>query len=277
MRVEVDGARLFFDIEGAQLRPDGPWMDERPTVVIIHTGPGSDHTAYKEHIGPRLAETAQVVYVDVRGCGLSDRCTPESWNVETWSSDLRGLLTRIGVERPVVLGAGFGCYTALRHAQRWPGEVSKLVLSNPNARAVRERIVARYRELGGPKAEAAAREFFEHPSELTVAGFLRDCFPVMVPPVYAARLLLMPLWNLELAIHWTATEMDTLDLRPELGSIEAPTLVLAGSDDPQYPPESIAEVIDGLRDVRVEHYPGARHSVFRDAPESLDAVVEFVA
>jgi pimeloyl-ACP methyl ester carboxylesterase len=277
MRVEVDGARLFFDIEGAQLRPVGPWLDERPTVVIVHTGPGSDHTAYKEHIGPRLAEIAQVLYVDLRGHGLSDRCTPETWNVETWSSDLRGLLARIGVERPVILGAGFGCYTALRYAQRWPGDVSKLVLSNPNARVVTERIVARYRELGGSKAEATAREFFEHPSETTIASFLRDCFPVMVPPVYAARLLLMPLWNLELAIHWTATEMATLDLRPELGSIEAPALVLAGSDDPQYPPDSIAEVIEGLPDVRVEHYPGARHSVFRDAPESLDAVVEFVA
>ena len=36
-------------------------------------------------------------------------------------------------------------------------------------------------------------------------------------------------------------------------------------------------MIDGLRDVCVEHYPGARHSVFRDAPESLAAMAEFVA
>lgn len=273
----MDGARLFFDIEGAHLRPDGPWLAERPIVVIVHTGPGSDHTAYKEHIGPRLAEVAQVVYVDLRGCGLSDRCTPETWNVETWSSDLRGLLQRVGVEQPVVLGAGFGTYVALRYAQRWPAEISKLVLSNPNARVVVDRIVERYRDLGGPKAELSAREFFEHPSEATVAGFLRDCFPVMVPPVYAARLLLLPLWNLELAIHWTATEMATLDLRPGIGAIDAPTLVLAASDDPQYPPASIQEVVDGLRDVRVEHYPGARHSIFRDAPESLDVVAEFVA
>ena len=277
MRVEVDGARLFFDVEGAQLRPDGPWLAEHPTVVIVHTGPGSDHTAYKEHIGPRLAAAAQVVYIDLRGCGLSDRCTPETWNVETWSADLRGLLARIGVQRPVVLGAGFGCFIALRYAQRWPQEISKLVLSNPNARADVDRILERYRELGGPKAEASARDFFEHPSETTVAAFLRDCFPVMVPPDYAARLMLLPLWNLELAIHWVGTEMRTLDLRPALDAVRAPTLVLAGSDDPQYPSLSIAEVVDGLRDVHVEHYPGARHSVFRDAPESMDTVAEFVA
>jgi len=277
MRVEVDGVRLFFDIQGAQLRPEGPWLAERPTVVILHTGPGSDHTAYKEHIGPYLAETAQVVYIDLRGCGLSDRSTWEAWNVETWSADLHGLLERIGVERPVVLGAGFGCYVALRYAQRWPADVSKLVLSNPNARAVTERMIERYGELGGAKAKASAREFFERPSESSIAAFLRDCFTVMVPPVYAARLMLMPIWNLELAIHWTATEMKTLDLRPGLGSIEAPTLVLAASHDPQYPPASIAEVIDGLRDVCVEHYPGARHSVFRDAPESMAAIAEFMA
>jgi proline iminopeptidase len=277
MRVEVNGARLFFDVQGAQLRPEGPWLAKHPTVVILHTGPGSDHTAYKEHIGPYLAETAQVVYIDLRGHGLSDRSTSETWNVESWSSDLHGLLERIGVERPVVLGAGFGCYVALRYAQRWPADVSKLVLSNPNARAVTERMIERYAELGGAKAAASAREFFERPSEMSIAGFLRDCFPVMVPPVYAARLMLMPIWNLELAIHWTATEMNTIDLRPGLGSIEAPTLVLAGSHDPQYPPASITEVIDGLRDVCVEHYPGARHSVFRDAPESLAAVAEFVA
>ena len=177
MRVEVDGARLFFDVEGALLRPVGPWLEERPTVVIVHTGPGSDHTAYKEHIGPHLAERAQVVYLDLRGCGLSDRSTPATWNVETWSSDLHGLLARLGVERPVVLGTGFGCFVALRYAQRWPANLSKLVLSNPNARVVTERMLERYAELGGAKARASASEFFERPSEMSIAGFLRTASP----------------------------------------------------------------------------------------------------
>ena len=100
----------------------------------------------------------------------------------------------------------------------------------------------------------------------------------MVPPNYPARLMLLPIWNLELAIHWTATEMHTLDLRPGLGAIEVPTLVLAGVDDPQYPLASIEEVIEGLRDV-------ARRSAIRaratrssaTRPQSLEAVRRFVA
>ena len=277
MRVEVDGVRLFFDVEGAKLRPDGPWLAERPTVVIVHTGPGSDHTAYKEHIGPYLAQDAQVIYVDQRGCGRSDRSDPSHWNVDTWAGDLRALLQRLGVERPIVLGAGFGTFIALRYAQRWPDDLSKLVLANPTARVVTTRLVARYDELGGPAAGEVAHEFLENPNETTLAAFLRDCFPVMVPLNDPARLMLLPIWNLELAVHWTATEMRTIDLRPELGRITVPTLVLAGTDDPQYPLASIEEVIEGLGEVDVQRYPGARHSVFRDAPQCLEAVRRFVA
>ena len=154
--------------------------------------------------------------------------TPETWNVETWSSDLHGLLERIGVERPVVLGAGFGCYVALRYAQRWPADVSKLVLSNPNARAVTERMIERYAELGGAKAEASAREFFERPSEMSIAGFLRDCFHRHG----AAGLRSAADADADLEPR----ARDPLDgdrdahARPAagLGAIEAPTLVLAG-------------------------------------------------
>jgi pimeloyl-ACP methyl ester carboxylesterase len=34
MRVLVNGVRLFFDVEGAKLVPDGPAMREKPTLVL---------------------------------------------------------------------------------------------------------------------------------------------------------------------------------------------------------------------------------------------------
>jgi pimeloyl-ACP methyl ester carboxylesterase len=77
-------------------------------------------------------------------------------------------------------------------------------------------------------------------------------------------------------VHWSRNEMRTLDLRDELASIQAPALVVAGDADPQYPRASIEEVVGGLRDVRAEWYPGARHSVWRDAPASLELIREFV-
>ena len=72
MKVAVNGVELFFDVEGAKVRPDGPWMRDRPTVILLPTGPGMDHSLYKDNVGPALAEDVQVIYLDLRGAGRSD-------------------------------------------------------------------------------------------------------------------------------------------------------------------------------------------------------------
>ena len=60
MHIEVNGTRLWFDVDGAALVPDGPAMRERPTVVLLHGGPGSfDHSYLKPEFA-RLSEAAQV-------------------------------------------------------------------------------------------------------------------------------------------------------------------------------------------------------------------------
>ena len=48
MQVEVKGLRLWFDVDGPPLVPDGAEMRERPTVVLLHGGPGGyDHSYFK--------------------------------------------------------------------------------------------------------------------------------------------------------------------------------------------------------------------------------------
>ena len=45
MLIQIEpGVRLFVDIEGAGLVPDGPGMREKPTLVLLHGGPGYDHS-----------------------------------------------------------------------------------------------------------------------------------------------------------------------------------------------------------------------------------------
>ena len=113
MKVAVRGVDLFFDVDGAKVTPDGPWMRDRPTVVLLHTVSGADHSPYKEHIGPALAEVAQVVYLDLRGAGRSDWSSPEHWTVETWVDDLEAFFDALEIERPVLLGTSTGGVIAL--------------------------------------------------------------------------------------------------------------------------------------------------------------------
>ena len=72
MQVQVNGTRLWFDVDGAALVPDGPSMRERPTVVLVHGGPGGyDHSYFKPAFS-RLTTVAQVVYLDLRDHGRSE-------------------------------------------------------------------------------------------------------------------------------------------------------------------------------------------------------------
>jgi len=70
MRVDTKGVRLFFDVEGAKLVPNGSVMRERPTLILLHGGPGADHSIYKP-LFSELADIAQVIFLDQRGNGRS--------------------------------------------------------------------------------------------------------------------------------------------------------------------------------------------------------------
>ena len=63
MLVSVGEVRLFVDIDGLQWVIDGDLMALRPTIVVLHGGPGADCSASKAHLG-WLRDIAQVVYYD---------------------------------------------------------------------------------------------------------------------------------------------------------------------------------------------------------------------
>ena len=76
MFVEVNGAKLYFDVEGAGLVPDGAKMKAKPTLILLHGGPGFDHTTYKPAFCV-LSDIAQIIYLDHRGNGRSTGADPE--------------------------------------------------------------------------------------------------------------------------------------------------------------------------------------------------------
>src|ERR1044071_7579974 len=83
MHVSVNGVRLFFDVEGAKFAPDGPVMREKPVLLMLHGGPGADHSIYRPAYSA-LADIAQIVYLDHRGNGRSEDGPRERWNLAQW-------------------------------------------------------------------------------------------------------------------------------------------------------------------------------------------------
>jgi 3-oxoadipate enol-lactonase len=64
-----------------------------------------------------------------------------------------------------------------------------------------------------------------------------------------------------------------MDLRPDLPRISAPTLVLAGAEDPATPPEHGAAIVDLVHGARLEVIPATAHLAAVEAPGPVTAAL----
>ena len=96
MRVLVNGVYLYFDVDGSALRAHGDEMRELPTLLLLHGGPGVDHSLYKPAFSA-LTDVAQVVYLDHRGNGRSERGAHDSWNIAQWADDVAAFCNTLGI------------------------------------------------------------------------------------------------------------------------------------------------------------------------------------
>jgi len=280
MRVLVNGVRLFFDVEGSGLVPDGPTMREKPTIILLHGGPGLDHSSYKPRFS-LLADIAQVVFLDHRGNGRSDPGPCEGWTLAQWGDDVRAFCEVLGIEHPIVLGGSFGGMVALAYATRHPAHPAKLILLSTEAAGGRHlaQRVAMFERLGGPEVGALARRRFleGHVEAAMLAAWIRLAFPVYTrtprDPAVVQRAILRPE-----VTHWFTRpggEGRTFNLLPTLQRVQCPTLVLGGEEDPMIPIACQEEIVAALPAhlVRFERFPGCGHGVLTDAPERGMAVI----
>lgn len=285
MHVLVNGVRLFFDVEGASLAPEGPTMREKPTLVLLHGGPGMDHSIYKPSFSA-LADIVQVIFLDHRGNGRSDPGPQESWTLAQWGDDVRGFCEALGIARPIVFGASFGGMVAMAYATRHPEHPAKLILVSTEAAGdtYLERRVALFERFGGPEVGALARRRFldGHTDKATLDTWLRLAFPHYTRTPRDPQVLQRAVRRPEVTRWFTRPggESHTFNLFPALSRIQCPTLVLGGEEDPMTPIECQAEIAAALpaNIVRFERFPGCGHAVLPDAPERAMTVIRhFIA
>ncbi len=277
MRITVGDGRLFFDVEGAKFVPEGSVMRERPTVLLLHGGPGFDHSFYKPEMSA-LSDVAQVVYLDHRSNGRSDRTASDRWTLEAWADDVRGFCDALEIEKPIVMGTSFGGFVAIAYATRYPDHPGKLILCSTSARWRLERVLDVFERLGGPKAREIARRYWEKPGRETVADYMRICLPLYtrtpMPAEKPARIRM----RMDVAFAFARHEQHRFDLLAALPRIQCPTLVLAGEDDPITPiadSEDIAAAIPREL-VRFERFSDTGHGVVSDAPQALGMIRDFI-
>ncbi|TBR40422.1 MULTISPECIES: alpha/beta fold hydrolase [Dyella] len=112
--IPVDGATIHVRVGG-----------KGPAVVLLH-GFGDTGDMWAP-LATELARHHTVIVPDLRGMGLSSH--PESgYDKRTQAADVRAVLTKLGIDRAVVVGHDIGTMVAYAYAARYPDKTVRLIV-----------------------------------------------------------------------------------------------------------------------------------------------------
>ncbi len=223
-------------------REDGP-------VVVLSNSLGSTYGMWNAQLAA-LEERFRVVRYDTRGHGASP--VPDGpYSIDDLADDLVALLDRLGIGRAHLVGLSLGGMTAMRVAAHNPDRIDRLALlctgaALPPASAWTDR-AATVRAGGSAAVAKAVVERWFTPEFLAAHPDVRAAHEAMVAETPAE------------GYAGCCEAIATLDLRRDLESITAPTLAIAGADDPATPPAKLEEIASCVPDAELLVVPRAAH------------------
>jgi proline iminopeptidase len=231
------GARIYFKTLGTGL-----------PVLLLHGGPGADHTDFLPYLEP-LARSYQLVLVDERGSGRSERLVnPQNYTLRRMIQDLEGLRAHLRLKRWVVLGHSFGGILAQAYAVRHPERVSALILAGTASSARSTDADFRRIRRAAPKTLQSRLDKLERagifqPDGKYTRAYAAASTRLLAPYMYAkpppARLRKPPPPAMEVLREMWVRRSDFridgnlkgFDFSAQLSRVKAPSLVVIGDRD----------------------------------------------
>jgi pimeloyl-ACP methyl ester carboxylesterase len=249
-----------------------------PLLVCHPGGPGFDATELHDLGG--LDATRTLLLVDPRGTGRSAEA--ETYALDDYVADVEELRSDLAEDRVDLLGFSHGAVVVAAYAIAHPEHVGKLVLTvglaafTPEMEAEAKRVIeSRAAEPWHAAATAAlAREEagdYETPEDGAAMWNA-------MAPLYFSRwderyrpLVEVERMNPEPLRQFNATPFD---LRPELGRVEAETLVITGRDDFICGPAAAHVLVEGIPRSELVIVEDAGHMLHLEQPAAFSGAVE---
>jgi 3-oxoadipate enol-lactonase len=242
----ISTAELYYQVDG----PAGA-----PVLVLV--GPLGGTGELWEAQLPALAERFRVVRPDHRGHGRSP-VPPGPYRLDDLGADMLALIDRLGAERVHLAGVSLGGMVGLWLAQHAPDRIDRLALLCTSAR------------LGPPQmwADRAATVRAQGTGAIVDLAIDRWFTPAYVAgqPDRVARVRAIIAATPPEGYAGCCAAIETMDLRGDLGAVRAPTLVVAGTDDPSTPPEHLRLIADGIAGSRYVQLDDCAHMAMLEQP-----------
>jgi 3-oxoadipate enol-lactonase len=193
-----------------------------PAVILLHCL-GVDHRLW-DIAAPNLWNSFETLSYDFAGHGASP--TPQTgYSIEDLADQLAEIVRDQSLEKANVCGISLGGLVAQRFAGRYPELVEKLVLVDTTPRYTDE-MQSVWRERAATARQRGVGVMIDHllqvwftpaliDADEPAVRYVRKCFEAASGEGYALA----------------CEALAAADLRPILGSIAAPTLVVCGRDD----------------------------------------------
>jgi 3-oxoadipate enol-lactonase len=247
-----DGVAIHYSLEGPAGAP----------VLLMSNSLGTSLEMWDPQ-ARALNDEFRVLRYDTRGHGRSS-VPPGPYSIAQLGEDMRLLLDHLDIGRAHVCGQSMGGITAMWLAIHHPERIARLVLSNTAAwigpaSNWTDRAAAVERDGVGPIAAAVVARWLTpayaaaHPEQV---ASLQAMLAAMPAAGYAANCL----------------AVRDSDLRADVASIRAPTLVISGSGDVPTPPADgrfLAAQIPSARYVELE----AAHLSNQELPDQFSMLL----
>jgi class 3 adenylate cyclase/pimeloyl-ACP methyl ester carboxylesterase len=248
-------ARLAYRVFGES----GPLLVWAPGWVISNVDTFDQSDSPYAMLIEQISGATRVAIMDRRGTGLSDPIThPPS--LDERMDDLRAVIDAVGEERPVPVGSGEGGAICILFAATYPDRIQSLMLWGTAARFSQElpdfpwgftpeQIAEQLEDIDNNWGAGALADVF-HGATADLPG-VRELFGKLQRSI-ASPTLARFLWQ----------ALVQVDVRHVLGSVRAPTLVLARPGDGLVPIESARALAAAIPGARFIAFPPGEHNAF---------------
>ena len=236
--------------------PDAP-------VLVLSNSLGTTHAMWDAQVAS-LTPSFRVIRYDLRGHGASPQ-PAGPYRMDDLGDDLLALLDRFAVGRAHLCGISLGGMVSMWVAANAPDRVERLILCCTSAHFGNAQAWA-------DRAAAVRTAGTEAVADAVSGRWFTPAF-VVADPVTVARMRAMLAATPAEGYAACCEVVGRTDLHPMLGAIAAPTLVIAGRQDPATPPDHafrISEAIAGSRVAVVEH---AAHLANIERPEAVNELI----
>lgn len=235
--VQLSNASLYFEIKG-----------EGPPILLLSGGPGLSSKQLSS-LRDSLSQKYKCILFDQRGTGQSHTSPLDSITINLKQSveDISSLLRKLKLDRVTIVGHSWGAMLAVNFAIAHPTQINKLVLISSGPLAFSDFVIQEANIMA--RASIAEREYIEH---------LQDSISQAKSPSESLAYRKQLGKQFLRLISYDATRIDSIfeevsksrtnqsmqflmfqdlqkmnyNVKNKIGSLNFPTLVICGRQDP---------------------------------------------